>query len=101
MYLTAASAAWRYSGKVTGPDSRLSRPSVIGVPVACFSVPSAAARSGVAAAAGGVLPAFVADELSSLEPRPATSAPVAAMATKGAHFFVTFTSSLLDSYVAS
>src|SRR6187200_1906284 len=48
MYLAAASAAWRYSGNVTGPDSRLSRPRVTGVPVAFLAVPSAAARSGAA-----------------------------------------------------
>src|SRR6476661_8660671 len=41
MYLTASSAAWRYSGKVTAPVSSLMRPTLIGVPVAAFGVPSA------------------------------------------------------------
>src|SRR3954469_24223428 len=56
MYLTAASAAWRYSGKVTGPLSRLSRPTVIGEPVALFAVPRAADASCV-----GVLLALLLD----------------------------------------
>src|SRR3954466_2077304 len=45
MYLTAASAAWRYSGNVTGPVSRFSRPRVIGEPVAFFGVPSGSAAA--------------------------------------------------------
>src|SRR3954454_24087084 len=49
MSCAAASAAWRYSGKVTGPDSMLSRPRVTGEPVAFLAVPSAAVRSGAAA----------------------------------------------------
>ena len=43
MYLTASSAAWRYSGKVTAPVSSLIRPTLIGEPVAAFGVPRAAA----------------------------------------------------------
>src|SRR3954453_21698966 len=45
MYLAATSAAWRYSGNVTGPDSRLSSPRTSGSPVAFLAVPSAALRS--------------------------------------------------------
>src|ERR1700743_3174603 len=95
MYLTAVSAAWRYSGKVTGPDSRLSRPTVIGVPVALLGVPRAALGSGVA-----VLVAFAAlpllgvlleeDEL--LLPQAATNAALAASeATTAIRCLVTFT----------
>src|SRR6478735_4856555 len=79
MYLTAISAAWRYSGKVTGPASRFSRPSVIGVPDAALGVPSASLAAGVAA----VVLAFELDELElefELEPQPATSIPLATSA---------------------
>src|SRR4051812_29501619 len=78
MYLTAASAAWRYSGKVTGPDSRLSRPTVIGLPVALFSVPSAEDASGVAVAVA--LLAF--DDESSSPPHAETRRAHAAIAAR-------------------
>src|SRR4051812_49318120 len=91
MYLTAASAAWRYSGKVTGPDSRLSRPTVIGLPLVLFSLPSAADESGVAAAAD--LLAFDDDESS--PPHAATRrAQVASAARMPIQFFMTFMSLL-------
>src|SRR4051812_5876101 len=86
MYLTASSAAWRYSGKVTGPDSRLSRPSTTSSPLAFFSVPSAAAAPGVA-----VLFALLEfDEVDGLSspPHPTTSMPATAAAI---HSLVTFT----------
>src|SRR4051794_4975137 len=85
MYLTAASAAWRYSGNVTGPDSMLSRPKTSGSPEAFFGVPRAAPASGVAADAV-VLDDDDDDEEDdddlSFPPHPATSRPVAARATK-------------------
>src|SRR3954471_9698246 len=83
MYLTASSAAWRYSGNVTGPDSRLSRPSTIGSPLACFVAPSAADASAVA-----VLLALFEDDGLSLPPHPATSTLATAAAI---HSLVTFT----------
>src|SRR4051794_31346517 len=93
MYLTAASAAWRYSGNVTGPDSRLSRPTTIGSPLAFLGVPSAAEASGV-----DVLEADLSlpdDEELSL-PQPAAKAPISATATMlVAHFLVTFMSLLM------
>src|SRR3954452_14192003 len=93
MYLTAASAAWRYSGNVTGPDSRLSRPTTIGSPLAFFSVPSAEEASAVE-----VLEADLSlsdDEELSL-PQPAANAPITATATMlVAHFLVTFMSLLM------
>src|SRR3954469_17094640 len=93
MYLTAASAAWRYSGKVTGPDSMLSRPSVIGVPVAFLGVPSADDVSGVDAAADGVdfAAAVVDDDDFESLPQPATRTPAAAIAARPpVQFLVTF-----------
>src|SRR3954447_17524051 len=94
MYLTAAWAAWRYSGNVTGPDSRFSRPTVIGVPVALFGVPSAADASGV-----GVLlaePLDVAALLSSLLlPHAASSAADAASVANA----LVFTDGLLRGWV--
>src|SRR6478752_2941809 len=83
MYLTAISAAWRYSGKVTGPASRFSSPSVIGVPDAALGVPSASLAAGVAAVVLVVELAFELDELElefELEPQPATSIPLATSA---------------------
>src|SRR3954470_19625135 len=74
MYCTAALAATLYSGNVTGPDSRLSRPTLSGEPVALFSVPRAAARSGVAVAAGCESFLLADPELLSPEPHPASSA---------------------------
>src|SRR3954453_4654048 len=75
MYLTATSAAWRYSGNVTGPDSRFRRPRTIGSPLAFLGVPSASAAG--AAACGSapdvVLAAAESDELSSL-PQPVAAA---------------------------
>src|SRR5215213_3190130 len=99
MYATAASAAWRYSGKVTGPDSRLSRPTTMGSPVALFSVPSAAPASGVAALC--VLDVvFVDDDDSSSPPQPANSAPAAATAAAhAAQFLVTFMVLLIGVFV--
>src|SRR4051812_48961675 len=92
MYLTAASAACRYSGKVTGPDSRLSRPTVIGLPVALFSLPSAAEASGVAVADESSLLAF-GDESS--PPHAATRRAHAATAARmPIQFLVTFMSLL-------
>src|SRR3954471_8212144 len=93
MYLTAASAAWRYSGNVTGPDSMLSRPTTIGSPLAFLGVPSAAEASGV-----DVLEADLSlpdDEELSL-PQPAANAPITATATMVvANFLVTFMSLLI------
>src|SRR3954447_9848634 len=90
MYLTAASAAWRYSGKVTGPDSMLTRPTVIGLPVAFFGVPRAAEVSGVADADDFVL--LLSDDLELLLPHPAPNRLAAtATARAGAHLLVTFT----------
>src|SRR3954465_15890032 len=83
MYLTASSAAWRNSGNVTGPDSRLSRPSTIGSPLACFWAPGAAGAS-----AGAVLLALFEDDRLSLPPHPATSTLATAAAI---HSLVTFT----------
>src|SRR5689334_8440694 len=97
MYLTAVSAAWRYSGKVTGPDSRLSSPRVIGVPVAFFGVPSAAEVSGVDVADGVAVEADDEDDdddfdESLLLPQPAIRTPVAAIAASApARLKVTFT----------
>src|SRR6188472_832305 len=98
MYLTAASAAWRYSGKVTGPDSRFSSPSVTADPVAFFGVPSAAALlcdDEPPLWAVGV--AVLLEPLSSLEPQPAaTSMPAAtAAAAARARVLLSFTGSLL------
>src|SRR3954469_7709866 len=93
MYLNAASAAWRYSGNVKGPDSMLSRPTTTGSPLAFFGVPSAAEASGV-----DVLEADLSlsdDEEPSL-PQPAAKAPITATATMlVAHFLVTFMSLLM------
>src|SRR3954447_10295717 len=72
MYFTAASAAWRYSGNVTGPLSRFSSPSVIGAPAAFLGVPSASA-AGAAAVEDDAGLAVVLDELSSLLPQPAAT----------------------------
>src|SRR3954447_20896664 len=95
MYSTAASAAWRYSGKVTGPDSRLSRPTTIGSPLAFFSVPRAADASGVAAVEAVELVLPEADEESSSPPQPANSAPAAATAAKHAVQFLVIVMFLL------
>src|SRR3954454_13031239 len=94
MYFTAASAAWRYSGKVTGPDSRLSRPTVIGLPVALFSVPSAADASGVevAAADESLFDAF--DDESSPPQAATKSAHAADAARTPIQFLVTLMSLL-------
>src|ERR1700759_2570043 len=74
MYLTASSAAWRYSGNVTGPDSRLSSPSVIGVPDAAFGVPRAAEGSAVLAALAFEPPEGVEElDLSLDDPPPAAT----------------------------
>src|SRR3954463_11439336 len=92
MYLTAASAAWRYSGNVTGPDSRFSRPSVIGVPVAFFAVPSTDVSAVGVLVEPELAAPFDEDELLPLEPHPAASA---ATATSAATFVVTFNVVLL------
>src|SRR5438045_401900 len=75
MYLTAASAAWRYSGNVTGPLSMLSRPRTIGAPDAFLGVPRASA-AGAAAVDDEVDFAVVElDDLSSL-PQPAATTAI-------------------------
>src|SRR3954452_12039605 len=89
MYLTAASAAWRYSGNVTGPVSRLSRPTVIGEPVALLSVPSAADAS-----CAGVLAALAELSLAALSSSPPHAASNAAAAASVANALV-FTGRLL------
>src|SRR5881628_3845698 len=97
MYFTAVSAAWRYSGNVTGPDSMLSRPSVMGLPVAFLGVPSAADASGVEAldAEDGVLVPDD-DEDDELLPQPATSRlAVTVTASAAAHLLMPFTFVLL------
>src|SRR6185436_5890207 len=95
MYLTAASAAWRYSGKVTGPDSRLSRPTLIGVPVALFSVPNAADASGVAVAADELSLLAFDDELSSPPHAETRRAHAASAARMPIQCLVTFMSLLI------
>src|SRR3954452_6203452 len=94
MYLTAASAAWRYSGKVTGPDSRFSSPTVIGVPVAAFGAPSAADVS-----CAGVLVAFAALVSSDFDdespPQAARSVAAAASVANAAVRCLVFTGRLL------
>src|SRR3954453_15628213 len=91
MYLTAASAAWRYSGKVTGPASRLRRPTVIGSPVAFLGVPSAAAASGVALVLVEELSLCFDEDDESSPPQPATSKPVATVTARAApHLLMTF-----------
>src|SRR3954452_14116244 len=98
MNLTAASAAWRYSGNVTGPDSVVGRPTTRGSPLAFFGVPSAAEASGV-----DVLEADLSlsdDEEPSL-PQPAAKAPITSTATMlVAHFLVTFMSLLMGGWFA-
>ncbi|MCW2985603.1 MAG: hypothetical protein JWR63_3173 [Conexibacter sp.] len=74
MYLTAASAACRYSGNVTGPDSRFSSPRTIGVPLAFLGVPSASAAGAVAAAVVFGVAAVLAESLLLLLPQPAAAA---------------------------
>src|SRR4051794_12936409 len=88
MYLTASSAAWRYSGNVTGPVSRLIRPTLIGEPLAAFGEPSAADVSGGL----DVVEALELDEDDeSLLPHPAASSPAATSAVIApAQFLVTF-----------
>src|SRR5436190_13364338 len=71
MYLTAASAAWRYSGNVTGPLSILSKPRTIGAPDAFLGVPRASA-AGAAAVDDEVDFAVELVDLSSL-PQPAAT----------------------------
>ncbi len=75
MYLIATWAAWRYSGNVTGPDSRFSSPSVTGEPVAFLGEPSTAALG-----CDEPLPELddVVEPELLLLPQPATSAPAAA-----------------------
>src|SRR4051794_2873780 len=74
MYLTAASAAWRYSGKVTGPVSSLIRPTVIGAPDACFGVPSGSAAAAVVVEEDVPVDFEVElDDLSLLLPQPAAT----------------------------
>src|SRR4051794_17081322 len=93
MYATAASAAWRYSGNVTGPDSRLIRPTTSGSPEAFFSVPSAAAASGVASL-DAALSLLLDDELSL--PQPVANTPAAATtAMHTAHWLLSFMSLLI------
>src|SRR6476469_5142880 len=93
MYLTAASAAWRYSGNVTGPLSRLISPTVIGEPLALFAVPSAADASCVA-----VLVALAELSLAALlssPPHAARSVAVAASVANAAVRCLVFTGRLL------
>src|SRR4051794_39803448 len=81
MYLTATSAAWRYSGNVTGPDSMFSRPRTTGAPVAFLGVPSAedvGAAACVDDAAVAALPSF---EPESLLPQAASATEPASTAT--------------------
>src|SRR4051794_33735834 len=91
MYDTAAFAAWLYSGNVTGPDSRFSRPTVIGAPVALLSVPSAAAASGVAALGALVLCLVAVDDGSS-PPQPASRPTAARHAAQVLVVLMTFSS---------
>src|SRR4051812_7487986 len=73
MYFTAASAAWRYSGNVTGPLSILSRPKVIGAPDAFLGVPSASAAGAAAVVDAVDFAAELEVLLSLLLPQPATT----------------------------
>src|SRR4051794_3881518 len=84
MYFTATSAASRYSGNVTGPDSMLSRPTTMGSPDAFFGVPRAAAASGVFSAVVVEPPLDEEDALESLSspPQPATRSPAATIAAR-------------------
>src|SRR3954449_3838936 len=93
-YFPVASAAWRYSGKVTGPDSRLSRPTVIGLPVALFSVPSAADASGVDVAAADESSLLAFDDESSPPHAAKARAHAANAARMPIQFFMTFMSLL-------
>src|SRR4051795_4280184 len=94
MYFTAASAAWRYSGTLPGSVSGFGSPPGVGLPVALFSVPSAADASGVevAAADESLFDAF--DDESSPPQAATKSAHAADAARTPIQFLVTLMSLL-------
>src|SRR3954451_19804830 len=80
MYLTATSAAWRYSGKVTGPASMFSRPSTTGEPDAFLGLPSASAAGAAACVEAALAAVEVEPPSSSLLPQAARTAGLAGAA---------------------